>query len=350
MSGLPYLQKLRKSDLTEFAETSKLPDYIGLKKSELEVALDEHLRANSSTYSKNPSLSEYYKRLASSSRSPSKKLAEKVSDTVKSDEDAPAPAKKVRRKTVSPTEETTDTDSPTTAVVKAPAKEVARRSSILTSPIPLPPSPAVVTDAIDQQTRRLRTSISHAYEQTQITEFADATRDLLSSPLALSVIAILLEGYGLRAQILPNKLLTEVPAIPYVKSTKTPINVPDLFLLLDSKFWSPFSLWTLTSFILPALISYFINLPLKAHPSHTYTTRRATLQANAQMQFDPFIFNLAKGLIAYLVYAQHFSLGGLYQHFTIATVNEAIPGGYVAMLTSSGLGAAVSLYEAVLKK
>lgn len=28
MSGLPYLQKLRKSDLTEFAETSKLPEYV----------------------------------------------------------------------------------------------------------------------------------------------------------------------------------------------------------------------------------------------------------------------------------------------------------------------------------
>ena len=28
MSGLPYLQKLRKSDLTEFAETSKLSEYV----------------------------------------------------------------------------------------------------------------------------------------------------------------------------------------------------------------------------------------------------------------------------------------------------------------------------------
>lgn len=67
------------------------------------MALDEHLRANSTTYSKDPSLSEYYKRLASSSRSPTKKtVAEKVSETVKSDEDAPAPAKKSRRKTTSP--------------------------------------------------------------------------------------------------------------------------------------------------------------------------------------------------------------------------------------------------------
>lgn len=208
----------------------------------------------------------------------------------------------------------------------------------------------MVTDAIDQQTRRIRTSISDAYERTQIREFADASRDLLSSPLTVTVAAILLEAYGLRAQILPNKVLTEIPPVPYVKSTKTPVSVPDLFLLLDSKFWAPFSLWALTSFILPAVISYFVNLPLKAHPSHSYSTRQAAHQSSTQMQFDPFIFSLAKGLIAYLVFAEHFTLGGLYQHFTIATVNESILGGYFAILISSGLGAAVSLYEAVLKK
>ncbi|KIW94770.1 uncharacterized protein Z519_04747 [Cladophialophora bantiana CBS 173.52] len=351
MSGLPYLQKLRKSDLTEFAEASKLPGYAHLKKAELEVALDEHLRTHSTTYSKDPSLSEYYKRLASSSRSPTKRTAaEKVSEQVKSDDDAPAPVKKPRRKTTSTTQEGEESPTAVNALVKTPAKEVARRTSILASQIPIPPSPAVVTDAIDQQTRRIRTSISHAYEQTQLHEYADATRDILSSPMTVIVLAILLEAYGLRAQILPNKLLTEIPAIPYIKSTKTPIMVPDLFLLLESRFWSPFSLWTLTSLILPATISYFINLPLKAHPSHSYSTRQAALQANAQMQFDPFIFSLAKGLIVYLVYAYHYTLGGLYNHFTIATVNESIPGGYFTIMVSSGLGAAVSLYEAVLKR
>merc|ERR1712000_788954 len=315
MSALPYLQKLRKSDLTEFAETTKLRDYASLKKAELEVALNEHLRSNSTTYSKEPSLNEYYKRLGSTSRSPVKRIAEKVSDTVKSDEETMAPPKKSRRKTTSPTEETTDTDSPANALIRQPAKEIARRTSILTSQIPIPPSPAVVTDAIDQQTRRMRASISQAYDRTQIHEVADQARDYLSSPLTVTVLAILLEAYGLRAQVLPNKLLTEVPAIPYIKSTKTPINVP-----------------------------------LKAHPSHTYSTRRAALQHNTQMQFDPFIFNLAKGLIAYLVYAQHFNIAGIYQHFTIATVNESILGGYFAILISSGLGAAVSLYDAVLRK
>ncbi len=244
----------------------------------------------------------------------------------------------------------TDTDTPINSLIKAPAKEIARRSSILKSQIPIPPSPAVVTDAIDQQTRRIRISISDAYDRTRIHEYSDKTRDILSSPLTVTVLATALEAYGLFAQIMPRKLLTEVPAVPYLKSAKTPVRVPDLFVLLDTKFWSPFTLWALTSFILPAIISYFINLPLKANPSHSYSTRRATAHASATLQFDPFIFNLAKGLIAYLVFAQHFNLGGLYQHFTIATVNESILGGFFAILVSSGLGAAVSLYDAVLKK
>lgn len=243
-----------------------------------------------------------------------------------------------------------ETDAPTGALVKTPAKEVVRRSSVLSSSIPLPPSPAVVTDAIDQQTRRIRSSISHAYERTQIHEYADATRDLLSSPVAVVALALLIEVWGLRAQILPSKLIAEIPAIPYVKSTKTAINVPDLFLLLQSSFWAPFSLWLLTSLILPAIVSYFINLPLKAQPSPIYGTRKASTSVNAKVQFDPFVFNLAKGLLAYLVYAQHFKLGGLYQSATVDTVNESILGGYAGVLTSTGLGAAVSLYEAVLKK
>ena len=80
--------------------------YASLKKADLEVALDEHLRTNSTTYGRDPAMSEYYKRLGSDKRSPVKKLIEKVQDTVRSEEDAPAPAKKAKRKTIAPAEET----------------------------------------------------------------------------------------------------------------------------------------------------------------------------------------------------------------------------------------------------
>lgn len=212
-----------------------------------------------------------------------------------------------------------------------------------------PPSPAVVTDAIDHQTRRIRSSISHAYDRSPIHEYSDHIRDLLSSSVTVNVLAILLEAYGLRAEILPNKLLTEIPAIPYLTATKTHVNVPDLFQLLSTSFWAPFILWVLTTLITPALIAYFINLPLKQLHGHSYNTRRASIRNTPQIQFDPFIFNLAKGLMAFLVFAGHLRLG-IFQHYTIALVNTCVPGGYQGMLLTSALGAIVSLYEAVLKK
>lgn len=236
-----------------------------------------------------------------------------------------------------------------TALVKTPAQEIARRTSILAGSVTAPLSPAVVTDAIDQQTKRIRTSISHAYERTGLQDYSDRTRETLSSTVTINILAILLEAYGLRAQILPNKTLTEVGPIPYVKDTPTRINVPDLFLLLDSAFWAPFSLWLLTTLIAPALVSYFVNLPLQQLPSQS-PARRASLRHNPHMQFDPFIFNLTKGFVVYMVYALHFQIIEVFKHATIATVNSSIPGSYQGILISSGLGAAVSLYEAVLKR
>ena len=76
-----------------------------MRKADLAEKLDDHLKRNATTYAREPTLGEYYKRLGSSTRSPMKRLAEKVSDIVKSDEDSappPATARKSRRKTRSP--------------------------------------------------------------------------------------------------------------------------------------------------------------------------------------------------------------------------------------------------------
>jgi hypothetical protein len=70
-----------------------------LKKAELEEALDKHLAKNQTIYASEPSLSEYYKRLGP--KSPVKKIAEKVSEMVKSDDEVAT--KKGRRKTVATT-------------------------------------------------------------------------------------------------------------------------------------------------------------------------------------------------------------------------------------------------------
>lgn len=215
----------------------------------------------------------------------------------------------------------------------------------------MPPSPAVVTDAIDRQTNRIRNSISRAYTRSGVHEYSETVREMLSSSAAVALLALALEGYGLRQEILPSKAIGELPAVPFMKTSKTTVYVPDLFLLLDKSFWSPFSLWMLTSVLLPLAVAYFINLPLKTHPTHNYSTRRAgRVKTAPEMQFDPFVFNVAKALLAYVVYAQHFQLFGLYQHFTVATVNESVIGGWFGMVTSATVAGLLSLYEAVLRK
>lgn len=75
---------------TRIVDSDYAHSYAAMRKAELEVALDDHLRANQTTYQNDPSLSDYYKRLNPSSP------AKRASSMVKSE----APEKRAaRRKT-----------------------------------------------------------------------------------------------------------------------------------------------------------------------------------------------------------------------------------------------------------
>jgi hypothetical protein len=232
-------------------------------------------------------------------------------------------------------------------MVKTPS----RHSLGVPASVPLPPSPAAVTDAIDRQTTKIRKRVSGLYSESGIHETSESFRDLLSSPVAINIIALVIEAYGLRQEILPGKLAGFLPAVPYFRSYKTPIYLPDLFLLLTHSFWAPFTLWTSTSLLLPLLCAYFVNIPLKTRLSHQHATRRATsIQSATSNQFDPLVYNIAKALVAYIVYAQHSTLFGFFQHFTVATVKENILGGYQGIITGAAIAGVIGLYEAILKK
>jgi hypothetical protein len=236
------------------------------------------------------------------------------------------------------------------SLVKTPGRELARASASFAQSVPLPPSPAAVTDAIDRQTRRFSASVSGLYERSQIHEYSDTVRDVLSSPLAINVIVLIVEAYGLRKEIFPSGSV-RIPPISNIKSDESTVYVPNLWLLLYKSFWAPFSLWSLTSVIIPLVLAYFINIPLKTMPGRGHPTRRAAaIQNTPSLQFDPLVFNVAKALIAYLVFAEHFTFLGLFQHFTITTVNESVFGGYAGMITGAGIAGLISLYEAILKK
>lgn len=214
--------------------------------------------------------------------------------------------------------------------------------------VPLPPSPAVVTDAIDRQTAKIKRRVSGLYAESGLNEKSDSFRDLLSSPVAISGIALVVEAYSLRPEILPSRIAGSIPPIPMFTSERTPIYVPDLFMLLRQSFWAPFSLWLTTSLALPLACAYFVNIPVKSHSRTTQSRRHPTIVPYDP--FDPVVYNLAKAFVAYIVYAHHCTIFGLFQHFTIATVNENIVGGYQGIVIGTILAGTLGLYEAILLK
>ena len=220
-------------------------------------------------------------------------------------------------------------------------------------------SPAKITAAWDEGKRRVTESVSNAYKTTSISDYVEMTRDNLSSPAAVNILAWAFELYCLGGTLMPSKKIGEIPATRGLFTERRPVSGPNVFMVLEpTAFWAPFSLWLLTSLFLPAIASYFINIPLKAKPTQAHATRtssgsgsgsKATSPVSSPLVSDWFMFNLAKGLICYFVYADHVQLFGLFSNYTIATVNEAVYGGVSGMITASGIGAAAALYEAVLK-
>ncbi|KAL4888381.1 hypothetical protein BDV59DRAFT_188737 [Aspergillus ambiguus] len=335
-TALPYLQKLRKSQLTDFAEATDLRNYGDYNKPELASALDEHLQANRSIFARQDLLSEYYKRLSATPRRSSPiKREPKSADTP----DAPKSARRRSTKTKEEVEPTDESD--------ADALQTPHRPAVTIRPT-LPPSPAVVTDAIDRQTAVWRKSLNDAWTGSGVQEQSNALRASLSSVKAIEVLVLALEACGLIRQILPLRYLTTIPPVDALHTPALAVKVPDLFVLLDGSFWAPFSLWLLTSLLVPLTAAYFFNLSrAQAGSGPAAGTRRSRA---VQASFDPLSFNIAKALVSYLVYANRCTLWNLYSPYSVAKVNASIPGRWPGLLTGSAIGVVGTLYEAILRK
>jgi hypothetical protein len=240
-------------------------------------------------------------------------------------------------------------------LIKTPAKDLVnaiapnRRSSILASPGNLETSPSAVVDYLDRNTRKLSTYVADGIEKTHLSEYSDLARSYLSSPLAVNGLAATFEFASLFLSIVEWRKAFGLP-IPYFGKV-IPVTSPDLFALITPDYWAPITLWLLTTVIAPTLVGYFFNYPLRTSTSHSYATRRATAAQDAAPQVDLVVFNIAKALISYLVFAASGPLGvGPYSKTTIQTVNTALPFGYSSLVTTSLIAATISLYEAVLKK
>ncbi|CZR59864.1 uncharacterized protein PAC_09758 [Phialocephala subalpina] len=345
MSGASsFLQRMRKAEIIELADHVGFSDYDGLKKTDLEVALDEYLTENASQFSTDAKLAPFYKNRNGSS--PVKKESSTSSALAEID----SKVKSVKRRATKAAEELVATDDsevePATTRARSALTRTPRVSGLsnlsFASNVPLPPSPAVVTDAIERQTRALRSQVGSLVEKAGITESAEATREYLSTVFTVQSLIVAFELWNLRKEVLADRYVFTIPSVPYIKTQPYDVWIPDLFLLLTSSFWGPTSLYATTSLIVPLAAAYFFNLTAK--PS------RGRQSAHFNYTFDPLTFNIVKALLTYVIYGQDVTFGGLVDLESVARINSALFGGYQGLLVGTGIGALVTLYEAVLKK
>ncbi|KAI1270485.1 hypothetical protein F5Y18DRAFT_14101 [Xylariaceae sp. FL1019] len=342
MSGAnSWLQRQRKSDLIDVAQHTGLKNYDGLKKSELELALDEYLSENATTFSSDSKLANYY---ASRART--------ISSPMKRDIEVPI-LKSSRRRAIkaieaspvaSPvTESEEEPSSTSTALAHTPARALS-----LAGRIPLPATPADVANAVDRSTVALRTRAKSIYKESGITEATHATRETLSTVNSVMLAVALFEAYFLRPEILADRYAFTIPAISFLGTSDYAVFIPDMFLLLTSSFWSPALLWAFTSTILPSIAGYFVNLTTGSANQGRVTRRSAPAAPDTVV--DPLTFSIVKAIISFVVFGQGVTFGGWVDESSIARINSAVYGGYKGVLVGAAITGIFSIYDAVLKK
>jgi hypothetical protein len=195
---------------------------------------------------------------------------------------------------------------------------------------------------IDRRTAVIRSKVAQAYEESGITEQASVARETLSSVAAIHVLIHAFELYCIRGELLPNRYAFTIPELPIIRNNEYPVRIPDLFLLLTSSFWGPATLWTFTSILIPLFSAYFFNLTSKP--------RARSHNKHFNYTFDPLTFNVVKALLQFVIYGQDVTFGGLVDLEYVARINSAVYGGWISPLVGAGIGALVTIYEAIIKK
>ncbi|KAL9125729.1 MAG: hypothetical protein Q9217_005111 [Psora testacea] len=316
--GIGPRAKQRKGDLTEIAQHVGLSNYEKMRKSELEVAIEDYLRSNASRYENDPTTAPFYQGVDPAS--PVKhKGGKAIAGGMKEEEKKPRP----RRQTLKAKNELegSDSDLHTAITQRTPAKALS-----LARHVPLPPSPAVIANQIDAQTSSMRNSMTKYIHTSGLPQYATSARRGLSNVTSIELLIIFIEAWGLRTEVLPLRYLATTPAIPALGLNAIHVKAPDLFALLTAAFWGPVGLWSLTSIFLPLIGGWFINL-------------------KGDGGYDSVSFNVVKALAAWTAYARRGVSGD-----SARTVERAIPGGCTGLLVGAFIGGLAGLYEAVLRK
>ena len=253
---------------------------------------------------------------------------------------APLPSRTSRRMRPRSTQGSRARRKPTSTSTGSSLRSPA--SSLLATEVPLPPSPAVIASHIERNTARARAEFRRLYARSGASGHLDALRARLASPGTFETLALLTELVPLRGELLPLRYLYTVPASPALGTGEIPIKLPDMFALVRADFYAVFFAWAVTSLLLPLLAAYLLNFAVRkggAHRSH-----------KQDLPYDMLVFNVAKGLITYLVYGQNCDLFGWPSYESKLKIEKHVPGGYQGVLIASGIGSLFALYDAALKK
>lgn len=205
----------------------------------------------------------------------------------------------------------------------------------LASKIQLPSSPAL-NRAVTSQKAYLTSSYKRFLKNSDIQGKASLLRQELGSVTTVQILILLFEAVGLSQHTSPLSQAT-IPSIKFINNRPTVIRIPDLMAITKPNYWPASLLWILTSIAIPAFFAYFINLTYQNPRPRSRRTR-------ANREFDPLIFSIIKGLVAYVVYAN----GAFHPGFsasTVKAVNDHVWGGPSTFIIGSAVGILTSIYD-----
>jgi hypothetical protein len=214
--------------------------------------------------------------------------------------------------------------------------------------VDIPASPAQLAEIADQSFQEIQTKAVELWDRTRIDELKEFVRENASSVATIQTIILLVEAVGLQWNTLDTTPLFATPAAFSSYSNSQDVRGPNFWVLLSAEWWSPATLWSLTSWVLPLMFSYFFNLTLR-----TNTSRKSS---DRQYPADPLIFNIARAILSYSAYRETVNLAlapsawGPFSQYAVARVGNNVPGGYYGLQIGSLVGILVSLYDAALKK
>ncbi|KAF1850574.1 uncharacterized protein K460DRAFT_272756 [Cucurbitaria berberidis CBS 394.84] len=340
-----WLQRKRKGELIDLAQKAKLPDADGYLKDDLVEWLEDHLNSNETTYAKRAEFRDFYGRSGS---------------PIKRERSSPSQAllvTKPRRRTLvkAPSEEPTPEKS---SLVTRTPRAVSRRVSQVLSEVDIPASPAQLAEVADQSFQVVKTKATELWDRSQIDDIKELVRENASSVAAIQTLILLIEAVGLQWNTLETTAATTLPDQVSKHTGFLFLLVPNFTALLSSEWWSPAILWSLTSWVLPLVFSYFFNLTLGSN-----TKRRSS---DRQYPADPLTFNIVKAILVYSAFRIHTIDAGVVGEPGIARVNDYswgpfsaetvgvvrnnVPGKYMGLQIGAWVGILVSLYDAALKK